>query len=235
MAAEITIAFLGCSLTAGDMLDSPQTQAFPFVLAELLGQNHMHVTILRSLRSGSLVTSLKPFVNKMTILERAYFSRWERTHPGMAALDRIDTEVIEPCPDVAIILLGQPDSFQRIIPIDIFQSGLESVITKIRKEEIRTIVLSVPWLPPPFYSKRFLKMYSIWGHASAEKTANYADAVRAAATNCTAEYIDLYGATRGKETYFQPDGAHLTLEGHRAVATLLYDHLVSNSLSFSDP
>jgi len=121
------VAFLGDSLTSGWKL--PSSQAYPAVLARLLGQKDRPVRILNAGVSGE--TAGEAGQRLPAVLRRA--------------------------PDVLVVTLGINDGL-RGLPIDATETALREIVERARAAPVRVLLVGMR-IPPGKYGEEYARRF----------------------------------------------------------------------------
>lgn len=159
-------------------------------------------------------------------------------------INRIEEDVINLSPDMAIIMVGTNDmvNSKKLVPYSTYKNNITKIVKNLRQESIEVILMSPPPVDPEYLYTRHSE--EVFQNAPPNQKL---DSVRTILTDISLQFnlgfVDVFlefqkrGLPKHNQDEFirnvynsnAEDGVHLTPKGYTLLSSLLFEHLLNNN------
>ena len=145
------------------------------------------------------------------------------------ALNRLQTDVLDYCPDLVTVLLGTAAASEnKGIPIQEYESNLTAIIEQITP--IKTLLITSPPIDEDRLSAR-KKIYPLANFVTTETLEKYVNVATQVAHSTQSHFFDLWSIMQSQLDYTKflkpKDGVHFNQQGYEFFAPMLLSKIQS--------
>ncbi|VEP13507.1 Lipolytic protein G-D-S-L family [Hyella patelloides LEGE 07179] len=172
---------------------------------------------------------------KLTLRLKQVFSGWTIINAGVGgdnsrgALNRLQNDVLNCCPDLVTVLLGTADASEnKGVDIKEYEQNLISIVEQITPQ--KTLLISSPPIDEKLLSAR-KKAFPESNFVTMETLEQYIKIVTKVAYSTNSHFLDLWSLMRSQSNYSRflqaKDGVHFNQQGYEFLTQVLSEKIQS--------